>query len=155
MLDKYFYVICRDGQIIEVKNNQVTFDAVLGAMLDKGVVMIKDYGIILNGVDISKVLTENQYDAWVSSTSPKEYIKDGAWRDGKERKVIRYEAWREKEIEDRKKTMLNETNEQEISPERYKELFEKYRPEFMKKTKEMIPPHNDELTANAKVYRDE
>src|SRR3990167_2187071 len=133
MLDKFFYILCRDGQIIEVRNKQETFDAVLGAMLEKGVVALKDYGTILNGVDISKVLKENQYDAWISSTTPKEYIKDGTWRDGKEKKVIRYEKWKEEELEANKKLQLGGEAEQEISPERYKELFEKYRPEFMKK----------------------
>lgn len=154
MLDKYFYVLCRDGQIIEVKNSQQTFDAVLGAMLDKGIVMIKEYGIILNGVDISKVLTENQYDAWVSSTTPKEYIKDGAWRDGKERKVIRYEKWKEKEIEEKNARLLEEQNPRELSREEAMAKLKEYRPKFvqewMEKNRKVIPPHNPDLTARQK-----
>src|SRR3990167_1515235 len=117
MLDKFFYILCRDGQIIEVRNKQETFDAVFGAMVDKGIVILKDYGTILNGVDISKVLKENQYDAWVSSTTPKEYIKDGTWRDGREKKVIRYEKWKEEELEENRKMSLNAPPEQEHTPE--------------------------------------
>ena len=59
MLDKYFYILCRDGQVIEVRNKQETFDAVFGAMTQKGIVVLRDYGTILNGVDVSKVLKEN------------------------------------------------------------------------------------------------
>ena len=61
MQDRYFYILCRDGQVIEVKNKKETFDAVFGAMVDKGIVILKDYGTILNGVDVSKVLKENEY----------------------------------------------------------------------------------------------
>ena len=155
MLDKYFYILCRDGQVIEVKNKQETFDAVFGAMAQKGIVVLKDYGTILNGVDVSKVLKENEYDNWISTTCPKEYIKDGTWRDGKEKKVIRYEKWKEEELEEKRKMSLEAPEEKELTKEERKALFEKYRPEFMKKSKEMIPPHDPELTANAKTYQDE
>ena len=50
---------------------------------------------------------------------------------------------------------LNPPAEKEYTSEEYKALFEKYRPEFMRKSKEMIPPHDPELTANAKTYQDE
>lgn len=136
MLDrKYFYILCRDGQILEVLNKKETFDAVLNAMLDKGVVALKDYGTILNGVDISRVLNADQYDNWVYSTNPREYLKDGVWRDGKEKKVIRYEPWKQKEIDERKK--LNESEERELSAEETKKLLEKYKPDFMKEAKHL------------------
>lgn len=152
MKDKYFYIICRDGQIIEVSYNDESFNAVFNAMADKGIFRIKDMGLVLNGVDISKVLKEDQYDAWISSTTPKEYIKDGAWRDGKARKVIRYEKWKQDEIDSRAK--LEAPQELELSSEEIKKKLKEYRPKFiqewMEKNRSVVPPHDPELTANAK-----
>jgi hypothetical protein len=143
MLDKHFYVIYRDGQIIEIKKTEESFNAVLAAMQNKGIVVLKEYGIIANGVDISKVLNEEQYENYISSAKPKEYIKNGAWRDGKEHQVIRYEKWRQLEIEKIEKLEAPNTEPKEIPNGQIwshrenkmlsvKEVFEKYRPQFLR-----------------------
>ena len=99
MLHKYFYVITRDGQIFELKYDGALLKAVADTMTSKGLITLKDYGVILNGVDISKVLIDEQYDNYVSNTSPKEFIKEGIWRDGKEKKIIRYAKWKQEQLD--------------------------------------------------------
>jgi tRNA splicing endonuclease len=134
MSPKFFYVICRDGQILEVKFKQETFEAVFNAMLNKGVVMLKEAGIVLNGVDISKVLNEDQYGSFLDSVDPKKYILNGAWytRDN-HNKPYGYEQWRKEEIEEVKK--IGEKKKEECTPEEIKKLIEYYRPAFLKQVK--------------------
>jgi hypothetical protein len=102
MLDKYFYVVTRDNQIIELPFSERTREAVLGAMQSKGIVSLVNNSIILNGVDISKVLNEELYNDYITTVKPREYIKDGIWRDGKEHGFLRYSKWRQEKIESQK-----------------------------------------------------
>ena len=66
---------------------------------DDSVLTVATAEVILNGVDISKVLIDEQYDNYVSNTSPKEFIKEGIWRDGKEKKIIRYAKWKQEQLD--------------------------------------------------------
>ncbi len=130
---KFFYIITRDGQIFEIKYDENVLMATAKTMQDKGLITLKEYGVILNGVDISKVLSADQYDNYLSSVKPKEYIKNGVWRDGKEHGVIRYASWKEEEL----KGMETER----IAPVRtdtrmVKGLLQKYKPEFVKPYKD-------------------
>lgn len=133
MLDEFFYIICRDGQIVEVKYKEETFRAVMGAMANRGIIVLKDYGTVLNGVDVSKVLRPDQYDSYLSSVNPKEYVKNGIWRDGKEKGIIRYEPWKKLELEANKQ--LQAPKKDEVSQENVKKLLKKYKPDFLKQVK--------------------
>lgn len=99
MSDKYFYVVMRDGQIVEIQRTESAINAILKAMTDKGMASILSGSLILNGVDISKMLSEEQYDDYVKSVKPKEYIKNGVWYDGKENGILRYAKWRQEQID--------------------------------------------------------
>lgn len=98
-----FYIITRDHQIFEIPYTNERISLAVQTMRDKGIFMIKDYGAVINGVDIVKILDENQYDNYLSSHTPKEYVKCGIWRDGKEHKILRYEKWKKEELDNKQK----------------------------------------------------
>jgi len=126
MLGKYFYVVNRDGQIIELPFKEITMNAVLGAMRDKGLVSLLNNSIILNGVDISKVMSDEQYDEYVKNVRPKEYIKNGVWYDGKENGILRYAKWRQEEIDSKKRleTKMEDIKELPGARERIKAMIQ-------------------------------
>ena len=130
MSSKFFYIITRDHQIIEVAYDEKILVGVAKAMQEKSLVTLKNYGAILNGVDISKVLNEQQYENYISTVKPREYVKNGVWKDGKDNQTIRIEKWRQEELDKAKLPPPREDPER--SPEEVKKLFNKYRPEFMK-----------------------
>lgn len=127
---KFFYIITRDHQIIEVAYEEKVLVSVAKAMQDKALITLKNYGMILNGVDISKVLNEQQYENYISTVRPREYVKNGVWKDGKEHQTIRIEKWRRDELDKARLPEPVENSNQ--TPEERKKLFNKYRPEFMK-----------------------
>lgn len=107
LLHNFFYIICRDGHIIEIRNsNQNILNACISSMTNKGVVALPDYGLVLNGVDISKVLSEPAYEEYIANIKPREYIRKGIWYDGKENKLIRYAPWKEDELRQKKPVAL-------------------------------------------------
>ena len=151
----YFYIIKRDGHIIEIENIGDRFSSSLEQLQKGGVVVFANLGIAINTVDISDILNEERYDGYVDSAQPKLFIKNGVWRDIKERKVVRYENWKEEEIEANRRPEIEAPKDEEMTKEeqeRYhkfmKEKFDKFRPTWMKK-QAIIPPHDPELTANA------
>jgi len=127
---KFFYIITRDKQIIEVRYEEKLLMAVAKAMQDKALITLKNYGAILNGVDISKVLNEQQYENYISTVKPREYVRNGVWKDGKENQTIRIEKWRQEELDKLKLPPPDESPDR--TPEENKALFDKYRPEFMR-----------------------
>lgn len=123
---KYFYIICRDGQMFEVPFSEQNYKGATQELLQKGLMAIKPVGaeipVIINSVDVSKILDEQNYEDYIFSSKPQLYIMDGVWRDGKERKVVRYEKWKQKEIDGRQK--LESGQDHELTPEE-KELSTK------------------------------
>lgn len=154
-MKNYFYIIKRDGHVIEIENIGDRFSSSLEQLQKSGMLVFSNLGIAINTVDISDILNEERYQGYIDSVQPKLYIRDGTWRDIKERKVIRYEKWKENELEGKRKNMLNapEENERIYTPEEHKALFDKYRPVWMKNNKEVVPPHDPELTINSKLNR--
>jgi len=132
MLPKFFYVITRDNQIFELKYDANLLTTIAKTMTEKGLITLKDYGMILNGVDISKVLNDEQYENYISSTKPKEYIRNGVWRDGKENGVIRYAKWKQLEIDNKKQLSAPTQNisdeEREIISKKGRDFLESIRP---------------------------
>ncbi len=130
--NKYFYVICRDGQIIEVENKADNFQAVMNAMVNKGIAVIKNRSVVFNGVDVSKVLSEEQYENYLASVNPRLYIKNGTWYDGKEKQLVKHESWKQKEIDQTAK--LEQPDDVEVSEEtrkRIEQFFKNNKPKFM------------------------
>jgi hypothetical protein len=89
-------------------------------------------GVGINTTDITKILSAEQYDSFIDSSQPKMFIKNGAWFDMKERaKPVRYEKWRELELEEKRKLQIESpnriANQKEVS-----EWLKKYKPEFIK-----------------------
>lgn len=111
MLHKFFYVVTRDGQVFEMKYDPNLLTTIAKTMTNKGLITLKDYGLILNGVDISKVMSEDQYQNYVKTVNPKQYIKNGTWYDSKENGIIRHERWKQLEIE---KTKVLEVKKEHI-----------------------------------------
>lgn len=130
MQSKFFYIIYRDGQIFEIKYDERVLAAVMKAWQEKALIVLKGYGAGLNGVDITKVLNADQYENYISSVKPREYVKNGVWKDGKEHQTIRVEKWRQDELDQAR--LPPPKDEPDRSPKEVKKLFNKYRPEFMK-----------------------
>jgi hypothetical protein len=118
---KYFYIVGRDKQIVEVSYTEEAYKDTVEQMMRKGLIAIKPKGavspIIINSVDISKVLPEEQYLDWCHSSSPREYVHDGIWRDGKERKPLRYEKWKREQMENEKVLSKPQINCQQMKIE--------------------------------------
>jgi hypothetical protein len=112
-MKKYFYVIMRSGQIYEVPYTEQKLAMFVAAMRDKGIAMPKDLGAVINGVDIAQVLDETGYKQYIDSAQPKMYIKNGTWYDVKERKAVRHEPWKQKEVDEQ---LRLESEEKEYVP---------------------------------------
>lgn len=128
---KYFYIIGRDTFITEVEYTQDKFDLAQNALQEKGIIKITPYGRknaeLLNVADVSKILDEEAYEAWTKSVKPREYIKNGTWFDGKERKVLRHEVWKQEEIDKQAKITNGENKSDGTSPEETREARERVR----------------------------
>jgi hypothetical protein len=122
---KYFYIICRDGQILEIPFSEDSYKNATAELVKKGLLAIRPKGaknvVIINSVDVTKILDEDNYEDYISSTNPNLYIKDGTWRDSKERKVVRYEKWKQEEIDSRQK--LNSGDNEELSLKEQEEVL--------------------------------
>lgn len=142
-MKKYFYIITFDGQIFEVCHTNEKFNNALNAWKNGSLLIMEELGGGIHGSSISKVMNEDLYENYISTVKPKLYIKNGAWRDGKEHQVIRYEKWRQLEIEKIEKLEAPNTEPKEIPNGQIwshrenkmlsaKEVFGKYRPQFMR-----------------------
>ena len=104
---KNFYIVQRDGFIVEVPFNEEHYKAAMGEQVKKGIIVVKPRGhtipISVNSVDVKNVMTEEMYRTYIDSVKPRQYLMNGYWRDGKENQVIRIESWKQKEIDDQNK----------------------------------------------------
>lgn len=112
--NRFFYIITRDKQIFELQYTPERLAGAIASMRDKGLLMIQGQGIVLNGVDISKVLDGAQYENFLATTKPTLYIKGGVWYN-KVHDAMRYEPWKKKEMESIKKIESSPT--EDVSPE--------------------------------------
>lgn len=119
----YFYIITRDGQIFEVDYTEQRIAMAVQTMRDKGLFTIKDGGMVINGADISKVLNDDNYDNYISTVKPTEYIKSGTWYDGKERKFLRNEKWKQEKIDNEKVKMIEKSDEISMTYEEFKSKY--------------------------------
>lgn len=127
----YFYIIHRDGQIFEIENIGDRFVSALNQWQKGGLVVFPTLGIGINTTDITKILNAEQYDAFIDSSQPKMFIKNGAWYDMKERtKPIRYEKWRELELEEKRKLQIG-SGEKKATQEEIDGWLKKYRPDIL------------------------
>lgn len=127
-LNNFFYIITRDGQIFEIFYTPERIAGAIKTMRDKDIFTIKDFGAVINGADIVKILDENQYENYLSTIKVKEYIRNGYWRDGKEHGIIRKEPWRE--LEDKKMIgtpTISSYENNKVSPEEEERVKEKIR----------------------------
>lgn len=136
MKKTFFYIIQRDGLIFEIEFTPERFSSSFEQWQKGGLLVFPSLGAGINAADIKNILNAEQYENYISSVKPKEYIKNGTWRDGKEHGVVRHEPWKQievdKEEEERNKYLLPETEgERENRVMTTAELFKKYRPKFM------------------------
>ena len=96
----YFYIVTNDNQIFEIPYTEERIAKALGAMKDKEIYTVKGTGMIINGAYISKILDTKQYENYVNTVKPTRYIRNGTWKDGKERRVISHEPWKQKQIDE-------------------------------------------------------
>lgn len=129
-MKNYFYIIQRNGMIMEIENIGDRFVSSLEQWQKGGLIIFPTLGAGINAVDISNIFNQEQYQNYVDSVQPKLYIKNGAWYDMKDRtKPIRYEKWRQLELDSKKVEQIEEPRKSGVE---IKRLFDKYRPEFMK-----------------------
>jgi len=116
----------RDGQILEIENMGDRLNSSMEQWQKGGLIIFPILGIALNSVDVSKIMNEDQYENYVDTVKPRMFIKNGGWYSIKNpREVIRYEKWRELEIEAERKLYLEEDTT-EIPVEEKQKMFDKY-----------------------------
>lgn len=128
---EYFYIIERKGAIWELPYNEKSHKTVLEQFQNGGLIVFKSKNnqkpVTINAVDITNVLPFDEYISWIKSTSPKKYIKNGNWYDGKENKIIGKEKWKI-ELENKKlqKALAESENRNEkIDISKHKEKLKK------------------------------
>jgi len=133
---KYFYIICRDKQILEIPFSENAYKTATEELVKKGIMAIRPKGknvpVIINSVDVSKILDEETYNDYIHSVKPQEFILNGTWRDGKERRVLRYEKWKELEVAEQQK-QLTETFKEKSSSDKIDKKIEEIRDKLSKK----------------------
>lgn len=133
----YFYMIERDGQIYEIEDIGTRFKDCLELWQKGGLIIFPSLGINVNGVDVKKILDMDQYDNFIDSSQPKQFIKNGTWFDIKERsKPIRHEKWRQQELDSKRRLQISGP-ENEVSKEQMREWLDKYTPECVKLARKM------------------
>lgn len=138
MPHKFFYIICRDGQIFEYPFEEGTFKAAFSAMVDRGVFAKVNEGTILQGVDISKVLNAEQYENYISSVQPKFFVRAGVWYDTKEKGQVRVEKWKQQELSGIKK--IDAAPEPQPTDEEREAMSKKMR-DFRISRPDLFPPN--------------
>lgn len=137
----FFYIIHRDGQIFEIENTGNRFVSALEQWQKGGLVVFPVLGIGLNTSDITKILNAEQYNAFIDSSHPKMFIKNGAWYENKNRdRPVRYEKWRHEELEAKRNMFIGigEYQGPKATQEEINGWLKKYRPEFMKERDRLI-----------------
>jgi len=122
----YFYIITRDGQIFEIDYTEQRIAMAVQTMRDKGLFTIKDGGMVINGADISKVLNDENYENYISTVKPREYIRNGSWYDGKENKILRHEKWKQDRIDSMKHVALLDIEQPQEETMTYGEFIKKF-----------------------------
>jgi len=134
MNKNYFYIIQRDRQIFEIQYTQKRFEESCKQWQVGGLIAFATLGVMINGIDIVKILNADQYQNYIDSVQPKMYICDGTWYDTKEKSVIRYEVWKQKEIDEQKQI---EQKPVELTSEE-KERIQKKKQEITEKLNSII-----------------
>jgi hypothetical protein len=131
---KFFYIIQRDGQIHEIGFTQQRFEESFKQWQQGGLIIFPTLGVGINAVDVSNILSEDKYRNYVDTKQPKIFIQNGAWYSITDRRVpIRYEKWREKEINENTQLQIPEKTPEDI--EETKRLVQHYKPDFLKRVK--------------------
>lgn len=101
---KYFYVLMRDKSIHEVEYTPEKYFHFIELWNKGGTILINKKGasspMAVNSVDLSMAMDEEQYQQWIYTTNPKQYIKNGTWYDGKEHRFVRNEPWKQKQVDE-------------------------------------------------------
>jgi len=90
----------------EVKYTPEKIKAVMSAIQDKGWIVIREEAIQTNSSGIEDVMTEAQYDNWVETQRPKQFVRNGIWYHGKDKTKMRVEAWKQHQLDADKKVSL-------------------------------------------------
>lgn len=116
---KYFYIIKRNGVIYEMHYTQDAYKAAFSEFIKGGILIIKPVGYEnpqgTNAKDIVDVVDEVGYETYIRTANPREYVKDGVWYDGKEKRELRAEKW--KQIERSTQAQLNAPKEEKPTEE--------------------------------------
>lgn len=105
----------------EVRYTPEKIKAVMEAIESKGWIILREEKIHTNSTGIEDVMTPEQYDNWIETQRPKQYIKNGIWYWGKDKSVMRVEAWKKLELEAEKKASLPPA-EVPLTPEKQKKI---------------------------------
>lgn len=114
-MKNYFYIIQRNKHIVEVEYTEERFKSCLEQWQKGGIIIFPFLGTGINCVDVVNIFSAEQYEDFIFSANPKQYIKDGTWYDGKENRIIRNSKWKQEEIDKREK--LREAPIADVSPE--------------------------------------
>lgn len=122
---KYFYIIKRSGQIYEMNYSPEAYQASVSELIRGGILLAVPKGYeqpqAINTKDVTDIVDEQGYEAYLSSVKPKEYVKDGVWYDGVQRGEIRAEPWK---IAERKANRIEAPKERPLTKAEKKKVDE-------------------------------
>jgi hypothetical protein len=118
----FFYIICRDRHVFEIEFTEQRFKDVSEMFAKKEAIALPSHMAVINSVDISKIVGEEEYLRYVNSAKPKEYLHRGTWYETASKQILRREAWKQLEL-DNHRLLLEKKEEEyksvgfELSPE--------------------------------------
>lgn len=134
---QYFYIICRDNSIHEVRYTKDMYMKSLDQWSKGGILLIpsrnSEAPIGINCADVKNIFSDVDYENWHTTTKVKQYVKNGTWFDGRDGSIIRVEAWKQKELGQVKAIEAKKTETDKgkyISEEKWLELRMKIRDIF-------------------------
>lgn len=132
----WIYLIHRSGYVTELHLTLEQYQSVLKEWKQGGLIVAKSMNgspLGINAVDLSNVLPEDEYEAWIDSANPVNFIRKGCWYDRKDRhRPFRYEPWKQKEMDKRMKLEAPKEEDEPIDPEVVRKNMEKMKADLVK-----------------------
>lgn len=139
-MKNFFYIVCYDGQIYENIYTDKAFMDTINEWRNGGIIILKDKGAGLHAGSIKNIFREDGYEEYLNMTKVKMYPKRGAWYDGIDGSFIKYEKWRQIEVDESKNKLIEERKEMiaNIPENERKNVQENLLPEFNKKKENLV-----------------
>lgn len=138
MKQEYFYIVKHDGQIFERKYTQESFTNTFNEWRNGGILVLADLGVGLQAGTIAQIIRGDSYQNFIETAKLKQFPYDGGWYDGKDKSFIRYEDWKQKELdevkrlEEKTKTRLPQEQDYPVDDEKVLRIIREYTAQIKK-----------------------